>query len=77
MKWEYQKQAEWLDRHAAYTYVKPATTLKAIKQPKVTPLGYQRLNTIQEGTVPVVFADGHVQRLSREAFEKLLKPTRE
>ncbi len=73
MKWDYPKQVEWLDQHGAYVYLKPAAHLKEIKEPDKTLLAYQRLETTDGTTVPAAFADGHTERLSREAFEKLLK----
>ena len=73
MKWDYPKQVEWLDQHGAYTYLKPAALLKEIKEPDKTLLAHQRLETTDGTTVPAVFADGHAERLNREAFDRLLK----
>ncbi|MBN2506361.1 MAG: hypothetical protein JXQ71_06675 [Verrucomicrobia bacterium] len=72
MKWDYTKQVQWLDQHSAYTYLKPAAHIKDVKQPDKTLLAHQRLDTTHGATVPAVFADGHAERLNREAFEKLL-----
>lgn len=74
MKWEYKKQVEWIDQHGAYTYRKPAATLKEVKDPANTLMAHQRLETTGGAAVPAVFADGHAQRLDRETFDKLLKP---
>jgi prepilin-type processing-associated H-X9-DG protein len=65
-------QLAWIDRHSPFEYVLPGVSIKEIKSPDTTVLVYERSD---DSPVGVVFADGHVERVSIERLkELLLKP---
>jgi prepilin-type processing-associated H-X9-DG protein len=63
-------QLSWIDRHSPFVYVLPGVSMKEIKSPQTTVLVYERSD---DSPVGVLFADGHVERVSIERLKELLE----
>jgi prepilin-type processing-associated H-X9-DG protein len=57
-----QKKA-WVNDHSSYVFVKPGVKISNILKPAETIVVHQKFKADQKGSVPVLFADGHVEQM--------------